>query len=114
GDIENVGITDRHATFFEMLGNFSFGDYFKEEASKWAWEFLTVNMGIPEKDLWITVYLDDDEAFEIWEKSIGVPREKIVRLGKEDNFWELEVGPSGPCSEIYVDRGEDYGCGSES
>ena len=113
GDIENVGITDRHATFFEMLGNFSFGDYFKKEATEWAWEFLTVNMGIPKEDLWVTVYLEDDEAFEIWENHIGVEKEKIVRLGKKDNFWELEVGPSGPCSEIYVDRGEAHGCGCE-
>ena len=113
GDIENVGITDRHATFFEMLGNFSFGDYFKKEATEWAWEFLTVNMGIPKEDLWVTVYLDDDEAFDIWENHIGVAKEKIVRLGKKDNFWELEVGPSGPCSEIHVDRGEEFGCGCE-
>ena len=113
GDIENVGITDRHATFFEMLGNFSFGDYFKKESTEWAWEFLTVNMGIPKEDLWVTVYLEDDEAFEIWEDHIGVEKEKIVRLGKADNFWELEVGPSGPCSEIYVDRGEENGCGCE-
>ena len=113
GDIENVGKTDRHATFFEMLGNFSFGDYFKKEATSWAWEFLTVNLGIEKEDLWVTVYLDDDEAAEIWEKEIGVSPDKIVRLGKEDNFWELEVGPSGPCSEIYVDRGEAYGCGCE-
>ena len=111
GDIDNVGKTDRHATFFEMLGNFSFGDYFKREATAWAWEFLTINLGIEKEDLWVTVYLDDDEAAEIWEKEIGVSPEKIVRLGKEDNFWELEVGPSGPCSEIYVDRGEKYGCG---
>ncbi len=113
GDIENVGITDRHATFFEMLGNFSFGDYFKKESSEWAWEFLTVNLEIPKKDLWVTVYHEDDEAFDIWENTIGVPKEKIVRLGKKDNFWELEVGPSGPCSEIFVDRGEDFGCGSK-
>lgn len=113
GDIENVGKTDRHATFFEMLGNFSFGDYFKKEAIEWAWEFLTVNLEIPKEDLWVTIYLDDDEAHEIWKNVIGVPEEKIVRLGKEDNFWELEVGPSGPCSEIYVDRGKEYGCGCE-
>ncbi|MFA5576435.1 MAG: alanine--tRNA ligase [Tissierellaceae bacterium] len=114
GDIENVGKTARHATFFEMLGNFSFGDYFKKEATAWAWEFLTKNLEIDENDLWVTVYLEDDEAYDIWEKEVGVPRERIVRLGKEDNFWELEVGPSGPCSEIYVDRGEGYGCGSPS
>ncbi len=112
GDIENVGKTDRHATFFEMLGNFSFGDYFKKEACEWAWEFLTKNLEIKKEDLWVTIYLDDDEACQIWKENIGVPEDKIVRLGKEDNFWELEVGPSGPCSEIYVDRGAEYGCGS--
>lgn len=111
GDIENVGKTDRHATFFEMLGNFSFGDYFKHEVIPWAWEFLTEVLEIPKEDLWVTVYYDDDEAFKIWNKEVGISAEKIVRLGKEDNFWELEVGPSGPCSEIYVDRGEEYGCG---
>lgn len=110
-DIENVGKTDRHATFFEMLGNFSFGNYFKKEAIHWAWEFLTEVLEIPKKDLWVSVYENDDEAYEIWNNEIGVPKEKIVRLGKEDNFWELEVGPCGPCSEIYVDRGEKYGCG---
>ena len=109
GDIDNVGLTDRHATFFEMLGNFSFGDYFKHEVIPWAWEFLTVNLEIPKEDLWVTVYKDDDEAFNIWKDVIGIPEEKIIRLGKEDNFWELEVGPSGPCSEIYVDRGLEYG-----
>ena len=113
GDIDNVGKTDRHATFFEMLGNFSFGDYFKKEAIEWAWEFLTERMEIKEEDLWVTVYLDDDEAFQLWEEHIGLAKEKIVRLGKEDNFWELEVGPSGPCSEIFVDRGLAYGCGNE-
>lgn len=112
GDIDNVGKTDRHATFFEMLGNFSFGDYFKKEAIEWAWEFLTKRLEINENDLWASVYQDDDEAYELWNKHIGLPEERIVRLGKEDNFWELEVGPSGPCSEIYVDRGESYGCGS--
>lgn len=111
GDIENVGKTDRHATFFEMLGNFSFGDYFKNEAIPWAWEFLTEVLEIDPERLWATVYLDDDEAFEIWNKTIGLPKERIVRLGREDNFWELAVGPSGPCSEIYFDRGEKYGCG---
>jgi len=110
-DIDNVGKTDRHATFFEMLGNFSFGNYFKKEAIQWAWEFMTKNLEIPEEDLWVSVYKDDDEAFNIWKNQIGVPEEKIVKLGKEDNFWELEVGPCGPCSEIYVDRGEKYGCG---
>lgn len=110
GDIDNVGKTDRHATFFEMLGNFSFGDYFKTEAITWAWEFLTERLEIEEEKLWVTVYEEDDEAFAIWRDKIGIPEGKIVRLGKEDNFWELEVGPSGPCSEIYVDRGEKYGC----
>lgn len=113
-DIENVGKTDRHATFFEMLGNFSFGEYFKEEAIEWAWEFMTERLNIPEEDLWISVYLDDDEAYNIWHEKIGVDTNKIVRLGKEDNFWELEVGPGGPCSEIYVDRGEEYGCGEKT
>ncbi|WP_083529006.1 alanine--tRNA ligase [Anaerosphaera aminiphila] len=113
GDIENVGKTDRHATFFEMLGNFSFGDYFKREAIAWAWEFLTEVIEISKDDLWVTVYYEDDEAFKIWNEEIGIPKEKIVRLGKEDNFWELEVGPSGPCSEIFVDRGEKYGCGDK-
>ena len=111
GDIDNVGKTDRHGTFFEMLGNFSFGDYFKKEATAWAWEFLNERLEIPEEKLWVTVYEEDDEAFEIWNKEVGIPAERIVRLGKEDNFWELEVGPSGPCSEIYVDRGEKHGCG---
>mgnify|MGYP000867897494 FL=1 len=114
GDIENVGKTDRHATFFEMLGNFSFGDYFKKEAIEWAWEFLTEKMEIPREKLWVSIYLDDEEAFEIWNKVIGLDEERIVRLGKEDNFWELEVGPCGPCSEIYVDRGEKYGCGKST
>ena len=112
GDIDNVGKTARHATFFEMLGNFSFGDYFKEKAISWAWEFLTERLELDSEKLWITIYLDDDEAYEIWNKNIGVPKERIVRLGKEDNFWELEVGPSGPCSEIHVDRGPEFGCGS--
>ena len=113
GDIENVGKTARHATFFEMLGNFSFGDYFKTEAIEWAWEFMTERMQIPVEKLWVSVYKEDDESYEIWEKKIGVSKDKIVRLGKEDNFWELEVGPCGPCSEIYIDRGEKYGCGKE-
>jgi len=113
GDIDNVGITDRHATFFEMLGNFSFGDYFKHEVIPWAWEFLTVNLEIAKEDLWVTVYHEDDEAYNIWKNDIGVPEERIIRLGKEDNFWELEVGPSGPCSEIYVDRGLEYGSSDE-
>ena len=110
-DIESVGITQRHGTFFEMLGNFSFGNYFKEEAISWAWEFLTERMEIPKEILWISVYEEDDEAFSIWKDKIGVPEERIVRLGKEDNFWEIEEGPCGPCSEIHVDRGIKYGCG---
>lgn len=113
GDIENVGKTDRHATFFEMLGNFSFGDYFKKEAIEWAWEFLTERLEIDPKALWASVYFEDTEAARIWNEDIGLPMEKIVPLGKEDNFWELEIGPSGPCSEIYIDRGEAYGCGSK-
>ncbi|MGW8114634.1 alanine--tRNA ligase [Caproicibacterium sp. NSD3] len=111
GDIENVGITDRHGTFFEMLGNFSFGDYFKHEAIPWAWEFCTKVMKMPVDKLWVTIYLDDDEAFEIWTKEVGVNPDHIVRLGKEDNFWEHGSGPCGPCSEIYFDRGEEHGCG---
>lgn len=114
GDIENVGKTDRHATFFEMLGNFSFGDYFKDEAIEFAWEFMTERLEIPKEKIWVTIYVDDDESFEIWNKKIGIEKEKIVRLGKEDNFWELEVGPCGPCSEIYIDRGEKYGCGKDT
>lgn len=111
-DIENVGLTARHGTFFEMLGSFSFGDYFKEESITWGWEFITEVMKMPEDKLWATVYLDDDEAFDIWKNKIGMPEEKIVRLGKDDNFWEIGTGPCGPCSEIYFDRGEEYGCGS--
>jgi alanyl-tRNA synthetase len=111
GDIENVGYTARHATFFEMLGNFSFGDYFKKESIEWGWEFVTQVLEMPVDKLWVTVYLDDDEAYEIWEKDIKVPKERIVRLGKEDNFWEIGTGPCGPCSEIYFDRGESFGCG---
>ena len=110
-DIENVGKTARHGTFFEMLGNFSFGDYFKVEATAWAWEFLTQVMELPAERLWITIYEDDDEAFEIWTKNVGIPPEKIVRMGKEDNFWEIGSGPCGPCSEIHWDRGEKFGCG---
>ncbi len=109
-DIDNVGKTARHGTFFEMLGNFSFGDYFKEEAIPWAWEFLTKVMGIPEDRLYPSIYLEDDEAFDIWVKN-GIPAERIVRFGKDDNFWEIGSGPCGPCSEIYFDRGEKYGCG---
>lgn len=110
-DIEQVGKTSRHLSYFEMLGNFSFGDYFKREATAWAWEFLTETLEIPPELLWISIYLDDDEAFEIWTREVGIPAEKIVRLGKEDNFWEHGAGPCGPCSEIYFDRGEKYGCG---
>ncbi len=111
GDIENVGKTARHGTFFEMLGNFSFGDYFKEEALTWTWEFLTEWVGLEPDRLYPSVYLDDDEAFDIWNKVIGVPAERISRFGKEDNFWEHGAGPCGPCSEVYYDRGEKYGCG---
>ena len=111
GDIENVGKTARHGTFFEMLGNFSFGDYFKREALTWSWEFLTQVVGLDPERLYPSVYLDDDEAFDIWNKEIGIPAEKIFRFGKEDNFWEHGAGPCGPCSEIYYDRGEKYGCG---
>ena len=101
GDIDNVGKTLRHLTFFEMLGNFSFGDYFKTEAIHWAWEFLTEVMKLPKERLWVSVYEKDDEAYRIWHDEIGVPAERIVKLGKEDNFWALEVGPSGPDSEIH-------------
>ncbi len=111
GDIENVGHTARHLTFFEMLGNFSFGDYFKHESLAWSWEFLTKVVGLDPDRLYPSVYLDDDEAFEIWNKEIGVPAERIFRFGKEDNFWEHGAGPCGPCSEIYYDRGAKYGCG---
>ena len=111
GDIENVGKTARHGTFFEMLGNFSFGDYFKHEAIAWSWEFLTKVLEIPEDRLYPSVYLEDDEAFDIWNKEIGVAKDRIFRFGKEDNFWEHGAGPCGPCSEIYYDRGEKYGCG---
>ena len=113
GDIENVGKTARHGTFFEMLGNFSFGDYFKKEALKWSWEFLTEVVGLDPDRLYPSVYLDDDDAFEIWNKEIGIPAERIFRFGKEDNFWEHGAGPCGPCSEVYYDRGEQYGCGKE-
>ena len=111
GDIDNVGHTARHGTYFEMLGNFSFGDYFKHEAIAWSWEFLTKVVGREEDRLYPSVYESDDEAFDIWNKEIGIPKEKIFRFGKEDNFWEHGSGPCGPCSEIYYDRGEKYGCG---
>ncbi len=111
GDIENVGKTARHGTFFEMLGNFSFGDYFKKEAITWSWEFLTQVVGLDPNRLYPSVYLEDDEAFDIWNKEVGIPAERIFRFGKEDNFWEHGAGPCGPCSEIYYDRGEKYGCG---
>ncbi|MGN0333825.1 MAG: alanine--tRNA ligase [Lachnospiraceae bacterium] len=112
GDIENVGKTARHGTFFEMLGNFSFGDYFKDDAIAWTWEFLTEVVGLDPDRLYPSVYEDDDEAFDIWNKKIGIPAERIFRFGKEDNFWEHGSGPCGPCSEVYYDRGEKYGCGS--
>lgn len=111
-DIENVGKTARHGTYFEMLGNFSFGDYFKREATAWAWEFCTQVLEMPEDKLWVTVYEKDDEAYDIWTKEVGVDPAHVVRLGKEDNFWEHGSGPCGPCSEIHFDRGEKYGCGS--
>lgn len=112
GDIENVGYTSRHGTFFEMLGSFSFGDYFKEESLTWGWEFITKVLKMPTENLWATVYENDKQAYHIWKDIIGMPEEKIVRLGKDDNFWEIGTGPCGPCSEIYFDRGEKYGCGN--
>lgn len=111
-DIERVGITARHGTFFEMLGNFSFGDYFKHEITKWAWDFVINDLKLPEDRVWVTIYQDDDETFDIWTKEVGVSADRIVRLGKEDNFWEHGAGPCGPCSELYFDRGEQYSCGS--
>lgn len=111
-DIERVGITARHGTFFEMLGNFSFGDYFKHEATAWAWEFCTKVLEMPEDKIYISVYEEDDEAYDIWTKELGIAPDHMVRLGKEDNFWEHGAGPCGPCSELYFDRGEKYGCGS--
>ena len=111
-DIERVGKTARHGTYFEMLGNFSFGDYFKSEATKWAWEFCTEVIGLPVDRLWVSIFEDDDEAFDIWTKEVGVDPSRIVRLGREDNFWEIGSGPCGPCSEIYFDRGPEHGCGS--
>ena len=111
-DIERVGKTARHGTFFEMLGNFSFGDYFKHEATSWAWEFVTEVLKLPKDRVWISVYEEDDEAVDIWTNHVGVARDHIVKMGKEDNFWEIGTGPCGPCSELYFDRGEEYGCGS--
>ena len=114
GDIENVGYTDRHGTFFEMLGNFSFGDYFKKEAITWAWDFSTNVLKMPVEKLWVTIYEEDEEAHDLWHDMIGVPEERIVRLGKDDNFWEIGTGgPCGPCSELYFDRGEEHGCGKD-
>ncbi|NDD93067.1 alanine--tRNA ligase, partial [bacterium] len=111
-DLENVGFTARHHTFFEMLGNFSFGDYFKKEAIHYAWEFVTQELKLPKERLYVTVFEKDDEAAEIWNKQEGVPKERIYRFGEKDNFWSMgETGPCGPCSEIFVDRGEKYGCG---
>lgn len=109
-DIENVGKTARHGTFFEMLGNFSFGDYFKKEAITWAWEFVVKELGMPEEKLFVSIYEEDDEAFDIWHNTVGLPQNKIFRMGKKDNFWEHGVGPCGPCSEIYFDRGPEKGC----
>ncbi|MBE9541027.1 MAG: alanine--tRNA ligase, partial [Proteobacteria bacterium] len=111
-DLNEVGYTNRHHTFFEMLGNFSFGDYFKEGAIDMAWELLTVGYGIPEEKLWVSIYTDDDEAYKIWNETIGVPHKKILRFGDEDNFWSMgDTGPCGPCSEIYIDQGAEVGCG---
>ncbi len=111
-DLENVGYTARHHTFFEMLGNFSFGDYFKEKATEFAWDLLTNGYGLPEEKLWVSIFLDDDEAHEIWEKQVGVPADRIVRFGEKDNFWAMgDTGPCGPCSEIHIDRGPAHGCG---
>jgi len=117
GDLENVGRTPRHHTFFEMLGNFSFGDYFKKEAIQWGWDFMTVEMGIPEDKLWVSVYKDDDESYRIWLNEMNIPKEKIVKLGEHDNFWPADAptlgpnGPCGPCSEIFYDWGKNIGCG---
>ena len=112
-DLDNVGYTPRHHTFFEMLGNFSFGDYFKEEAIAWAWELLTDIYNLPKDLLHVSVYKDDEEAYKIWENEIGVPAERIVRLGEKDNFWAMgDTGPCGPCSEIHIDQGPSMGCGN--
>ena len=113
-DLDNVGFTGRHHTFFEMLGNFSFGDYFKEEAIRYAWEFLTEVLELPAGRLWVTVYKNDDEAAELWRRIAGIPESKIVRLGEDDNFWAMgDTGPCGPCSEVIFDRGEEFSCGPE-
>jgi len=115
-DLENVGRTNRHFTFFEMLGNFAFGDYFKEKAIEWAWEFITETMNISSENLWVSVYLDDDEAYDIWNKNVGIRSERIVRLGMKDNFWPPEIipGPCGPCSEMFIDLGPEFGCGEDT
>ena len=111
-DLENVGHTARHHTFFEMLGNFSFGDYFKQDAIAFAWEFLTTVVKLPKEKLWVTIYNDDDEAFKLWQDVAGVAADRIVRLGEKDNFWSMgDTGPCGPCSEILVDQGSEVGCG---
>ena len=111
-DLENVGYTARHHTFFEMLGNFSFGDYFKEKAVDFAWDLLTNGYGLPAEKLWASVYLDDDEAYDLWHRRIGIPESRMIRLGEEENFWAMgDTGPCGPCSEIHLDRGAEYGCG---
>jgi len=112
GDLDNVGHTARHGTFFEMLGSFSFGDYFKRESLKWGWEFLLDVLEMPVEKLWASIYEDDNDAYDIWVNEIGIAPERVVRMGKEENFWEIGIGPCGPCSEIYFDRGEKYGCGS--
>jgi alanyl-tRNA synthetase len=111
-DLENVGYTARHHTFFEMLGNFSFGDYFKEKAVDFAWDLLTNGYGLPADKLWASVYLDDDDAYDLWHKRIGIPESRMIRLGEEENFWAMgDTGPCGPCSEIHLDRGAEHGCG---
>ena len=113
-DLENVGRTARHHTFFEMLGNFSFGDYFKEDAIRWAWQFVTEELGLPREKLHVTVFREDDEAFELWRKIAGLTPDRITRMGEKDNFWTMgDTGPCGPCSEIYIDQGEDMACGPD-
>jgi len=111
-DLENVGYTARHHTFFEMLGNFSFGDYFKEKALEYTWDLLINGYKLPQDKLWVSIYLDDEEAYDLWANKIGVPGERIVKLGEKDNFWSMgDTGPCGPCSEVHIDRGEDFSCG---